>query len=119
MVAVQRTSVKPLRDQRVSCQRILDRHDRSIPVEPTEGEMADPWVRLGRGLDDQPIEGLEGDTLPPQIRGGPAGHAVEVGGDLPPGERREKCLEPRQIDPEVSRQLVEHRPEPATERGRA
>ena len=51
--------------------------------------MRDRRVRLKRRLDDHAIEGLERDSLPVQVGGGPPGHAVEVGGELSAGKRRE------------------------------
>jgi len=89
MVAVERVIVEVLSDEHVVGQRVFDQHDGPVVVEAFEHDMGDWHVRSERRLDDHSIEGLEGDALPAQVGGRPSSHAVEVGGELSPGKRRE------------------------------
>ena len=90
MVAVERPTVELFCDEHVVGKGVLDQRDRPVAVEATEGDMGDRRARLNRRLDDHAIEGLERDSLPLQVGGGPAGNAVKVGGELSARKRRER-----------------------------
>src|SRR5438093_5019196 len=89
MVTVEWTAIETLCDEHVLRQGVLDRHDRPVAVETAEDDVSDRRVRLKRRLDDHAMEGLERDSLPVQVGGGPPSHAVKVGGELSAGKRRE------------------------------
>ncbi len=89
MVTVERTTIETLCDEHVFRQGVLGRHDRPVAVETAKDDMSDRRFWLNRRLDDHAIEGLERDSLPVQVGGGPASHAVKVGGELSAGKRRE------------------------------
>ena len=89
MVTVERTAIETLCDEHVLRQGVLDRHERPVAVETAEDDVSDRRVRLKRRLDDHAMEGLERDSLPVQVGGGPPSHAVKVGGELSAGKRRE------------------------------
>lgn len=86
MVAVERVAIEMLGDEHTISQRVLDRDDRPVAVEATEHHVRDGRVGCERWCDDAAIEDLERDSLPSQVGGRPAGHAVEVGVELSPGE---------------------------------
>ncbi len=90
MVTVERPAIEPLCDEQVPSQGLLDRHDRPVTIQTTKDDMRDRCVWLNRRLDDHAIEGLERDSFPVQVGGGPPSHAVEVGGELPAWKRRER-----------------------------
>src|SRR2546427_12102113 len=89
MLTVERTAIETLCDEHVLRQGVLDRHERPVAVETAEDDVSDRRVRLKRRLDDHAMEGLERDSLPVQVGGGPPSHAVKVGGELSAGKRRE------------------------------
>src|SRR5437016_3310949 len=59
VVAIERRTVETFGDEHVVSQRVLDRHDRPVPVKTAEGKMSDGRVGPKGSLDDQPIEGFE------------------------------------------------------------
>ena len=87
MVTVERTAIETLCDEHVLRQGVLDRHDRPVAVETAKDDMSDRrW--LNPRLDGHAIEGLECDSLPVQVDGGPPSHAMKVGGELSARKRR-------------------------------
>ena len=90
MVTVEWKAIETLCDEYILREGVLDRHDRPVAVETAEDDVSDGRFRSNRRLDDHAIEGLERDSLPVQVGGGPASHAVKVGGELSAGKRRER-----------------------------
>jgi len=89
VVAVQRVAVEPVGEQHALGEGVLDQEDRPEPVEAAERYVGDLDARVQRRFDDRPIEGRERHPFPAQVGRRPAGHTVEVGRELPPGQRGE------------------------------
>jgi len=87
VVAVEGATAEAIGEEHAIGQRILDGDDRPVPVEATEHDVGDHRALRKDRCDDAVVEDLELDPLPPQVGGGPAGHTVEVGVELSPGQR--------------------------------
>ena len=82
MISAERLTAESFRDEHVLREGVLDRKRGLKAIEAAEDDVSDSGTRSQRWLDDLPVEGLEGDTLPAQVGDRPAGNAVKVGVDL-------------------------------------